>query len=68
MPDLEVEAKQRLREAEVEANPCNASKDVMLSHTCKVTKVNGLEVNPNVFRTSLVWSILVFQVLAHNLN
>ena len=32
MPDLEVEAKQRLREAEVEVNLCNASKDVMLSH------------------------------------
>ena len=31
MPDLEVEAKQRLREVEVEANLCNASKDVMLS-------------------------------------
>ena len=31
-PDLEVEAKQRLREVEVEVNLHNASKDVMLSH------------------------------------
>ena len=31
MPDLEVEAKQRLREAEVEANLCNVPKDVMSS-------------------------------------
>ena len=31
MPDLEVEGKWRLREAEVEANLCNVSKDVMLS-------------------------------------
>ena len=33
MPDLEVEAKNRLREVEVEANPCNVSKDVMSSHS-----------------------------------
>ena len=30
--DLEAEVMQRLREAEVEANPRNVSKDVMLSH------------------------------------
>ena len=34
---------------------------------CKVTEVNGLG-DPGAFGTSLVWSILVFQVLAHNLN
>ena len=32
MPDLEVEAMWRLREAEVEANLCNVWKDVTLSH------------------------------------
>ena len=34
---------------------------------CKVTKVNGLG-DPGGFRTSLVWFVSMFWVLAHNLN
>ena len=41
MPDLEVEVMYRLREAEVEVNLCDASKDVMLSQD---TQAPDLEV------------------------
>ena len=40
---------------------------VQVTLNCKVTKVKGLS-DPGGFRTNLVWSDLMLQVSAHNLN